>query len=197
MARPSKRNEIIRSGVGTLFRKGYAGAGVRDITAEAGVPLGSFTNHFGSKEEFALEVMARYFAHIDDIIARTLKAPGIPPLQRLAAYLDAITDTLERAEWRYGCLIGNMSLEAADQSEAIRERLVHVFARWKAPFADCFAEAQASGELRPDLKPADLAEFLLAGWHGAILRMKVERSPEPLQQFRRIVDATVFASRAI
>jgi TetR/AcrR family transcriptional repressor of nem operon len=53
MARPSKRNEIIRSGVGTLFRKGYAGAGVRDITAEAGVPLGSFTNHFGSKEEFA------------------------------------------------------------------------------------------------------------------------------------------------
>ena len=37
-----------------MVRKGYVGAGVRDIVAE-GVrqPQGSFTNHFRSKEAFA------------------------------------------------------------------------------------------------------------------------------------------------
>jgi TetR/AcrR family transcriptional regulator, transcriptional repressor for nem operon len=34
---------------------------VRDICAAAGVPQGSFTNHFRSKEAFAEEVLNRYF----------------------------------------------------------------------------------------------------------------------------------------
>ena len=44
-----------------MFRKGYVGAGVRDIVAEAPAPQGSFTNHFRSKEEFAREVLDLYF----------------------------------------------------------------------------------------------------------------------------------------
>ena len=44
---------------------------------------------------------------------------------------------------------------------------------------------------RPSL-PQDLAEFLLSSWEGAILRMKVERTAEPLERFKRIAFATVF-----
>src|SRR3954454_22186582 len=53
MARPSLREKIIESGVRTLHERGFAGAGVREITADAGVPQGCFTNHFRSKEAFA------------------------------------------------------------------------------------------------------------------------------------------------
>ena len=38
----------------------------------------------------------------------------------------------------------------------------------------------------------ELADFLLAGWQGAMLRMKVERSPAPLERFKTIAFATVF-----
>jgi TetR/AcrR family transcriptional repressor of nem operon len=38
----------------------------------------------------------------------------------------------------------------------------------------------------------DLAEFLLASWEGAILRMKVERGPAALERFKSIVFQTVF-----
>ena len=38
----------------------------------------------------------------------------------------------------------------------------------------------------------ELAEFLLASWQGAILRMKVERSPAPLERFKKIAFQTVF-----
>jgi TetR/AcrR family transcriptional repressor of nem operon len=42
------------------------------------------------------------------------------------------------------------------------------------------------------LSAEDLAEFLLSGWRGAILRMKVTRSPEPLERFKAIAFAMVF-----
>ena len=38
----------------------------------------------------------------------------------------------------------------------------------------------------------DLAEFLLASWEGAILRMKVERGPDALERFKKIAFQTVF-----
>ena len=54
------------------------------------------------------------------------------------------------------------------------------------------AEAQTSGEIDSTFDPMDLAEFLLASWEGAILRMKVERGPAALDRFKNIVFQTVF-----
>jgi hypothetical protein len=54
------------------------------------------------------------------------------------------------------------------------------------------AEAQSIGEIESTFKPMDLAEFLLASWEGAILRMKVERGPAALERFKRIIFQTVF-----
>ena len=53
-----------KAGLKVMFRSGYQGASVRDVCAAAGVPQGSFTNHFRSKEVFAQEVLDRYFANL-------------------------------------------------------------------------------------------------------------------------------------
>jgi TetR/AcrR family transcriptional repressor of nem operon len=57
MSKPSNRDRILKAGLKVMFRKGYGGAGVRDIVAEAPAPQGSFTNHFRSKEEFVAETL--------------------------------------------------------------------------------------------------------------------------------------------
>lgn len=194
MSRPSNREQLIETGVETLMCRGFSNASVRDIASAAGVPLGSFTNHFRSKEDYAVEVLDRYFASIQHVMAETLESPNMAPLQRLDAYLDVITDLMSVSGWRYGCLIGNLGLEVSGYSELIRTRLQGIFADWLRPFLAVVVDAQRSGELRDDLSPEELAEFLLAGWHGAILRMKVERSDEPLKRFRRIIEVTLFQS---
>jgi TetR/AcrR family transcriptional repressor of nem operon len=38
-----------------------------------------------------------------------------------------------------------------------------------------------------------MAVFILASWEGAMTRMKVDRSPKPIEQFRRVLFATVLA----
>ena len=194
MSRPSNREQLIETGVETLMCRGFSNASVRDIASAAGVPLGSFTNHFRSKEDYAVEVLDRYFASIQHVMAETLESPNMAPLQRLDAYLDVITELMSVSGWRYGCLIGNLGLEVSGYSELIRTRLQGIFADWLRPFLAVVVDAQRSGELRDDLSPEEVAEFLLAGWHGAILRMKVERSDEPLKRFRRIIEVTLFQS---
>ena len=192
MPKASNRDRILEAGLKVMFRKGYVGAGVRDIVAEATAPQGSFTNHFRSKEEFAREVLDRYFADLKRLVAEVLDDKNRRPRERLRRYLDFITERLVEAEFSRGCLIGDFSLEAAPQSEMLRTRLAEIFAEWRAPFAECIAEGQAAGEIAETFAPHDLAEFLLSSWEGAILRMKVERNAEPLERCKRIVFTNVF-----
>jgi TetR/AcrR family transcriptional regulator, transcriptional repressor for nem operon len=126
------------------------------------------------------------------VVTEALEDSTRTPLQRLKRYLDIITERLTKEEFSRGCLIGDFSLEAAPQSEMIRGRLASIFIEWRTPFAACIAEGQATGEIATAFAPEELAEFLLASWEGAILRMKVERNAEPLERFKRIVFATVF-----
>jgi TetR/AcrR family transcriptional repressor of nem operon len=192
MPKPSHRDAIVAAGLKVMFRSGFIGASVRDIVAEAGVPQGSFTNHFRSKEGFAEAVLNHYFAYVQGLVRAALEDFSLTPRQRLRRYLDIITSKLAADEFTRGCLIGDLSLEASGQSEPLRTRLAAIYEEWRVPFAACIAEAQASGEVATSFDPTDLAEFLLASWQGAMLRMKVERGPAPLERFKAIVFDTVF-----
>jgi TetR/AcrR family transcriptional regulator, transcriptional repressor for nem operon len=192
MGKQSNREDILNAGLKVMFRSGYQGATVRDICAAAGAPHGSFTNHFRSKEEFVQEVLDRYFANLQKSIKEALDDKSLPPRRRLKRYLDIISGLLAGDNWNRGCLIGDLSIEAASQSELLRQRLEAIFQEWRAPFASCIAEAQTNGEIDSTFDPMDLAEFLLASWEGAILRMKVERGPAALERFKKIIFQTVF-----
>jgi TetR/AcrR family transcriptional repressor of nem operon len=192
MARPSLRDKILRAGLPVMFRSGYHAASVRDICAAAGAPQGSFTNHFRSKEAFAVEVLDQYFDYLKGLVRDALNDESLTPRQRLKRYLEIITDKLKRDRWMIGCLIGDFSLQTSSHSKALRKRLDAIFQEWRALFAGCIAAAQSAGEIELRFEATDLAEFLLASWEGAILRMKVERSPAALERFKAIVFETVF-----
>jgi TetR/AcrR family transcriptional regulator, transcriptional repressor for nem operon len=192
MSKPSNREDILNAGLKVMFRSGYNGATVRDICEAAGAPHGSFTNHFRSKEDFAREVLDRYFANLQGRVREALEDQSLSPRQRLKRYLDLISGLLADEKWNRGCLIGDFSLETTSQSKRLRQRLEAIFQEWRTPFAACIAEAQSIGEIDSTFKPMELAEFLLASWEGAILRMKVERGPAALERFKKIVFQTVF-----
>jgi TetR/AcrR family transcriptional regulator, transcriptional repressor for nem operon len=192
MPKPSLRDTILDAGLKAMCRTGYHGTSVRDVTAAAGAPQGSFTNHFRSKEAFASEVLDRYFASVRGLVAEALEDTSLTPRSRLRRYLDLITGRLEGDGFSRGCLIGDLSLEASGSSEMLRTQLDGIFREWRAPFAACIAEAQASGEIASDFDAGELAEFLLASWQGAMLRMKVERRPAALERFKKITFQTVF-----
>ena len=54
MAKLTNRDKILSAGVRVVHERGFGGASVRDIVQAAGVPQGSFTNHFATKDAFGL-----------------------------------------------------------------------------------------------------------------------------------------------
>jgi len=92
---------------------------------------------------------------------------------------------------RNGCLFGNFTAEASDHSEAIRLRLVGIFAEIQAAFTYCLKAAVKAGELPAKFKCEEIAGFIVSSLQGANLLAKAQRSPVPVDRFKRILFTTV------
>jgi TetR/AcrR family transcriptional repressor of nem operon len=191
MTKVSNREKILSEGLRLVHERGFGHASVRDIVQAAGVPQGSFTNHFASKEAFGLEIIDRYFANSCQSIAETLRNDDLPPLERLGAYIDRQIERMGRDGMRNGCLYGNFTAEASDNSEAIRTRVVEIFGETRAALAYCLRRAVAAGEITRLIDCEDIAAFIVSSLQGAILLAKAHRSPEPVERFKRILFAMV------
>lgn len=87
-----------------------------------------------------------------------------------------------------------MSLEVAEQSDLLRGHLVEVCASLTQSFAEVVQQGQVQGEIRRDLEADEIAAFLLMSWQGAMMRMKVDRSPKPIEQFKRVLFSSVLCT---
>ncbi len=191
MSRPSNREKILTEGLRVVHERGYAGASVRDIVHAAGVPQGSFTNHFASKEAFGLEVIDLYFSRAREVIQETLRDETRPPLQRLRAYFTARKQRLLEDGMRKGCLFGNFTAEASEHSEPIRARIIEVFAYSGAAIAECLRAAARAGEVPADLDCDEVAAFVVASLQGAILLSKAERDIAPVERLEALLFAKI------
>jgi TetR/AcrR family transcriptional repressor of nem operon len=191
MSKPSNREKILTEGLRVVHERGFGGASVRDIVQAAGVPQGSFTNHFASKEAFGLEIIDLYCASSTAMIHETLRNDALPPMQRLRAYMDAGRERLCEAGIRNGCLVGNFTAEACDHSEAIRTKLIAVYAELQDSLAYCLAAAVAVGELPADYPCQDVAGFIISSMQGANLLSKAQRSATPFDQFEQVLFSKV------
>lgn len=191
MPKPNVREQLIEAGLKTLFKQGFNGSGVQDITDAARVPKGSFYNHFKSKEAFAAEALERYW-QMGDGRRALLSDTKVEPVERLRQYFRTLSDALVRNEFEKGCLIGNFSTEMSGQSPEIRERLAAIYAAWVRLIESCVREAQKADRVRAKLPASAIASFLLNSWEGAVLRAKVERDRTPIEQFEQVVFASLF-----
>jgi TetR/AcrR family transcriptional repressor of nem operon len=191
MEKKDTRAEIISIGTGLIALQGYNATGIDAVLKQAGVPKGSFYHYFGSKEEFGLAVIDHFAVRYDRKLDTFLGDEEVTPRARIRNYLEYGLASLTQNQCSRGCLIGNLGQELADQNERFRARLDDIFASWKERFAACLREAQEAGELAPAADPSVLAGFLLSGWEGAILRAKVQKSPQPLRDFIDTLFATV------
>ena len=85
MRKPTNRDKLLAKGLRVVHQRGLAGASVRDIVEAAGVPQGSFSNHFASKEAFGVEILDLYFGFTRKVLAETLNNKDLKPLRRLEA----------------------------------------------------------------------------------------------------------------
>lgn len=185
MPRTADKTDIPRrlaeAGYLLFTRFGYNATGIQQITDQAGVPKGSFYNHFDSKDAFAAQIIRNYAAWVDQAWAQC-QADAPPDA------LGAIRHTFARFIAHHGhtqcqgCLVGNFAAEVAESSANCRAVLQACMDAWRVRLAELIARAQEEGSVRHDVDAALLSALFWDAWEGALLRMKIAQSTAPLQQ---------------
>jgi TetR/AcrR family transcriptional regulator, transcriptional repressor for nem operon len=170
-----------------FLEKGFNGCSIQDITEAAGVPKGSFYNHFTSKEALAAEVVTIYGEDIP--CCEMLSDRSIPALTRVRRYFTELNDYyIGRAE---RSLIGTFMAEVSDQMPNVRGKLQTLQKSRCGHLATAIGDGQIEGTIRKDLKPDDLAAFLIDAYEGAILRTRIEQNPRALKACVKIIFASI------
>lgn len=192
--RTDTRNALVWCGTELLTERGFQITGIDEVLKRVGVPKGSFYHYFKSKEHFGHAVIDNYETYYAKKMDRIFNDYSQSPLQRLVNFTVNAKNGMVKFDFKRGCLIGNLGQELAALDTQFRERLEGVLLSWEKRVADCLREAIDIGELAPGQDPQALSRFFWVGWEGAILRSKLMRSLEPIDQFTSIFFRSVLIS---
>jgi TetR/AcrR family transcriptional repressor of nem operon len=184
--RTDTRNALVWCGTELLTERGFQITGIDEVLKRVGVPKGSFYHYFKSKDHFGHAVIDNYEAYYAKKMDRIFGDSSQSPLQRLVNFTANAKNGMVKFDFKRGCLIGNLGQELAALDTQFRERLEGVLVSWEKRIAECLSESIDIGELAPGQDPQALSRFFWVGWEGAILRSKLMRSLEPIDQFTSI-----------
>jgi TetR/AcrR family transcriptional repressor of nem operon len=177
------RQLLLQAGVEILTEKGFSAAGLEGILKRVKVPKGSFYHYFDSKEAFGLALIHHYDSFFEHKLDGFLKDTELSPLDRIRSFVQDAIQGMSKYDYRRGCLVGNLGQEMGSLPEPYRAALLMVFESWQQKFEVCLEEARQAGEISQQADSKHLAFIFWIGWEGAVLRAKLEQSPQPLQSF--------------
>lgn len=181
------RKMLLDHGLEAFIVKGYNGTGLKEILDEAGVPKGSFYNYFESKEQFGAEVIRHYAAKQQAQADTVLNDSSVEAPDAIKSFFQLGIEGNEEGERREGCLVGNLGAELGETSEPCRQAMAQALGAMEQKLSRVILRGQKDGSIRKDVKAEELAGLLLNAWQGMLIRMKIERSCEPLRKFQSLM----------
>lgn len=189
------RERLLAAGAELVLKQGFNGTGLSEVLQLAGVPKGSFYHYFGSKEEFGVALLERtrdgYLADLKPILSDRKATP----LVRLRRIFEMAREECAGSGPNVECLIGKIALETASLSEPVSAAVRCCYQQWSALLAQVIREGQAVGEIDRKHDPDRLGNVLVMLWEGANMRMQIERSIAPLDDFLHFVFDTLFGEK--
>jgi TetR/AcrR family transcriptional repressor of nem operon len=182
------KERLLNVGLSLFFSNGSVNAtGINKILKEASIPKGSFYHYFEDKNDFLKEVILYYnslaVARLSASLSRNVKDPK----KKLKDFFASVIKDYEENEYHFGCFLGNSGQEMSDVDENIRSHVRSSLAQWDKLIEQTINDIrEEDSDYFKSLTSLELAMFIISCWEGALLRMKIEKSKEPLQQFMKI-----------
>lgn len=187
---PETRDALIAVGLRLLTTQGYAATGLQQIVSEAGMPKGSFYNHFASKEAYCAAVLDRYM----ELLLPRLESDGrAGPLGTVRTFHEGLVRVLEIRPGTLTCMLGSFATEVNEASTSLREAMARGIERWVGAYERLFTEAQDRGQVRADIPPRQLAEIFWNQWQGALAQMRIRSSTDSLKLSLEAMLSTLLA----
>lgn len=190
------RERLLEIGAQAIAEKSFNSCGLAEILERAGVPKGSFYHYFGSKEDFGVALIEQAIAEYMELLRPILGDRKRSPLARLRSVFEQSRDECASNGAARQCLIPKLALETGQLSEPVHAAVKCAYDQWSAILAQVIREAQSAGEIGRGHDPDRLANVLVMLWEGATIRMQIDRSLQPVDDFLAFVFDSLLRERS-
>ena len=166
---------------------GYSGASMSDLAREAGLEKAGIYNHFSGKEDLALAAFDFSTGIMRERFREALEGK-VGALERLFAFAGVLSGLVEDPPVAGGCPVLNTAIEADDANPALKERAAGVATTWLKLIESIVKDGIASGELRADTDPQEVASVVVAMLEGALMLGKLLDDPRHAASAERSLD---------
>ena len=181
------RQRIVELAAPVFNRQGFVGASLRDLIGATGLEKGGIYNHFGSKEQLALEAYDYAMTRVTESLARSQDG-ATDPIDRLTRMIRAFARSARRPAIEGGCPIMNTAIEADDTYPDLRDRARESMTLWHRLVGRIVKDGKADGVLADDVDPYALASTITASLEGALMLSRLYGDPAHMD---RVVDHLV------
>jgi len=172
----STRDRLVATAAQLYGRFGYTGVGLKQVAAEAGVPIGSLYHFFpGGKEELAAEALRLSGQGYQLLVEGVFEsAPDL--VTGIRTCFDSAAEVLAASGYADACWIETVALEVASTNEPLRLVTAEIFERW-IEAATRLVEAAGAVDAESARR---FGIAIITGLEGAFVLSRSLRSPEPL-----------------
>jgi AcrR family transcriptional regulator len=184
--RERTREALLDAGGRVFVERGFAGASVEAIAAEAGYTRGAFYSNFAGKEELFAELLQRRaFDAYRDIARQSAAGPELMPAREIGERTAAVQDH-EGGRWLFRLWLE--VLAHAGRDDGMRVLAAEFWRETRAIGEEQIARACAEAGREPPVAPRDLASAMIALDLGLALQRYVDPEQVPLDVYGDLYD---------
>jgi TetR/AcrR family transcriptional regulator, transcriptional repressor for nem operon len=169
-----------------IWSYSYGAITVEAICARASVRKGSFYHFFDSKSDLMQAAILRWWDERSQLIKEIFR-PEVPPLERISAYIDYVTQIQIRAYEANGhvrgCPVFTLGSEICTQEDQVATLIREILRIVSGKFESAVFEAWKDG-LISGTNPALKAKQLWAFYEGTLTKARIENDPSSLHTLR-------------
>jgi TetR/AcrR family transcriptional repressor of nem operon len=160
------RLSILQKSFELIYEKGYQTTSIDDILATTQVTKGAFYYHFKTKDDMGLAI-------INELLKPSFTNAFMKPLQAADDPVKIIYEMMysilmknEFMKVEYGCPASNFTQEMAPWHGDFTNALNELSEEWKNAIVQCIKKGKKAGNIRADVKPDQVAVFIMSGYWG-------------------------------
>ena len=162
-----------------LREKGLTGTSFGDVIDHSGAPRGSIYHHFPEGKAQLVEEAMRYAGgYVADFIG------DADPIEALHSFTRGWHTQLERSDFRAGCPIVAVAIEAHSDAPQLAEAAANAFASWQQAMAHLLERDGVEAA-----RARRLAATTVAAIEGAVVICRAQRSMKPLDDVSQELEA--------
>lgn len=178
---PAEKLEMARN---LFWEKGYNATSMQDLVDTMGLNRGSIYDTYGDKHSLYLQCLTDY-VNKNACACNSMAQMQGTPLEVIGSAINAIVES--SLDSKKSCMAVKSTFELANCDEDVRLLAKKNVEQTSKVFQVLIVKAQEAGEIKSDINPALLADFIVSSFSGFSQNYALFRNPKQVRKMAALL----------